>query len=426
MKKISGSLFAAAALIALWAPSLARATAGFFQHGYGLKAKGMGGAGAAFPQDALAAATNPAGMVWVGNRLDIGLDWFEADRGSRITGNTLGLSGDRDANGRKTFPVPELGFNRMLGENRSLGVAVFGNGGMTRYFDNPLGALGGSSPAGMEFVQGTVAPAFAAKLGASSSIGVALPLVYQELAVRGLEHFDDPVFSAAAGYVTNRGRDGSLGVGVRAGWLSRISPEVTLGAAVQPRIRMARFKSYKGLLAGEGNFDVPENYVLGIALKAGPALTAVADIQRINFAGVRSLGNRADCFLALTCLLGAPDGPGSGWRNVTVVKIGFAYEASPGLTLRGGVAVLRQPIPAEQTLLNMFAPAVTVKHLTLGATWQLAPHSELTVAYLHGFEATVQGSRSIPPGFPPTGAGGGEADLRMKQRALGIAFGWRM
>jgi len=37
----------------------------------------------------------------------------------------------------------------------------------------------------------------------------------------------------------------------------------------------------------------------------------------------------------------------------------------------------------------------------------------------------VNGSGSIPPGFPPAGLGGGEANLRMSQNALGVAYGWK-
>ncbi len=416
----------AAAACVLLAPSLALATAGYFQHGYGLKAKGMGGAGAAFPQDALAAATNPAGMVEAGNRLDLGLDWFEADRGSAIRGNTLGLSGERDANGRKAFPVPEAGLNRMLGADRSIGVSIYGNGGMTRYSDNPLAALNGSSPAGMEFVQAIVAPSYAMKLGERHSVAIALNFVYQELVARGFEHFDDAQFSLHPGFVTNRGRDGSHGIGVRLGWLGRMTPRLALGAAWQPRIRMSRFESYKGLLADGGNFDVPENYVLGIAFEPARALAVAADLQRIVYSGVRSLGNRADCFLSVACPLGAPDGPGSGWRDATVLKLGISWAAAPALTLRAGLARLRQPIDPDQTLLNVFAPAVTGKHLSLGATLRLDAATELTLAYTHVLEGTVRGAGSIPAGNPPGGVGGGEADLRMKQRALGIALGFRM
>ena len=75
---------------------------------------------------------------------------------------------------------------------------------------------------------------------------------------------------------------------------------------------------------------------------------------------------------------------------------------------------------------SIFAPAVTEKHLTLGATWQWSPSAELTFSYMHAFEGTVQGSNSIPPGNPPGGVGGGEAELRMKQRAFGAALGWKL
>ena len=53
----------AAAIAAALLPFSAGATTGYFQHGYGIKSKGMGGVGIALPQDSLAAATNPAGMA---------------------------------------------------------------------------------------------------------------------------------------------------------------------------------------------------------------------------------------------------------------------------------------------------------------------------------------------------------------------------
>lgn len=415
----------AAALASLLAPATALATAGYFQLGYGMKAKGMAGTAIALPQDALVAASNPAGMVWIGDRLDAGIERLAVDRGSEIVGNTIGLSGNRDANGRRAFPVPEFGFNRMLDERHSLGVSVFGNGGMTRYLDNPLRALGGSSPGGFEYVQAVVAPALAVKLGERYSLGIALNFVVQEFVARGIEHFDSPLFSASPGNVTNRGRDRSSGVGVRLGALGRLSETLNLGVTYQPRIRMGRFERYEGLLADRGGFDVPENYGLGAALTLAPGLIVAGDAQHIRFSGVKSLGARADCFLAVGCLLGASDGPGSGWRSTTVYKIGIAYEPRPGLALRAGVAHLRQPVPADQTLLNVFAPAVTERHLTLGATLQLQQRWELTASYMRAFRGTVLGSRSIPAGFPPGGVGGGEANLRMDQSALGISLGWR-
>ncbi len=63
-----------ALVAALAAPLPASATLGYFSHGSGLKAKGMGGVGIALPQDAIGAAANPANLGFVGNRLDVELE----------------------------------------------------------------------------------------------------------------------------------------------------------------------------------------------------------------------------------------------------------------------------------------------------------------------------------------------------------------
>jgi long-chain fatty acid transport protein len=415
----------ATALVALVWPSMALATAGYFQIGYGLKSKGMGGVGIALPQDAISGAANPAGTAWVGNRLDAGLEWFVPERCSEITSaNTLGLAGSRNADGRRNFAVPDFGVSRKLGDRSAIGFTLVGNGGLTRYEQNPLGGLAGSSPAGLELAQVTASPSFALRLGERHTLGVALNFVYQEFSARGLEFFDQPAFTSSVGAVTNRGRDSSTGLGMRIGWLGRMTDTLSLGAAWQPRIRMGRLDHYKGLLADGGRFDVPANYGIGAAWQAAPAVTVAAELQRIDF-GVASSGS-TQCFLRQTCLLGATGGPGSGWRNTTVLKLGVAWEAAPGVTLRAGAALLRQPIPPSETLINIFAPAVSEKHLTFGATWAISKAVELTASAVYALPHTVHGAGSIPPGPPPGGVGGGEADLRMKQTGLGLSLGWKM
>ena len=104
-------------------------------------------------------------------------------------------------------------------------------------------------------------------------------------------------------------------------------------------------------------------------------------------------------------------------RDMTVFKLGVSFEMNSKLTLRAGYSHGRQPIPAGETFFNILAPGVIEDHLTLGATWKLSNGHELSVAYMHGFEKSVNGSNSIPPSF-----GGGEANLRMSQNAIGIAY----
>jgi long-chain fatty acid transport protein len=93
---------------------------------------------------------------------------------------------------------------------------------------------------------------------------------------------------------------------------------------------------------------------------------------------------------------------------------------SRSLTLRAGFATGKQPIPANETLLNIIFPAVVEDHLTLGATWSMGS-MEFTAGYMHAFKKKVNGSGSVPPAF-----GAGEANLRMHQDALGVAVGWKM
>ena len=143
-------------------------------------------------------------------------------------------------------------------------------------------------------------------------------------------------------------------------------------------------------------------------------------MQEIKYSDIPAVGNTADCLFAMTCQLGGSNGPGFGWQDTTVFKIGLAYDLKPGTTLRAGYVTLDQPIPASQTFFNILAPGVVEDHLTLGLTVAMSKTSELTVMYMHAFENEVNGSNSIPAGF-----GGGNANLRMSQDSLGVAYGWK-
>jgi long-chain fatty acid transport protein len=406
---------------------LALATNGYFSHGYGMKAKGMAGVGIALPQDALAAATNPAGMAFVGDRLDVGVDWFRPIRDSEIVspfGVIPGLTGDYNGNGKKNFLVPEFGYNKMLGWNMSLGVSIFGNGGMNTTYDNGPAGVGGiplfnggtGQRTGVNLEQLFIAPTFAYKINKNHAVGVTLNLAYQRFRADGLAGFT--AFSMSGANLTDRGTDSSTGWGIKIGYTGNLTDAVTVGATYQSRTRMGKFGKYKGLFAEQGDFDIPENYGIGIAVKATPKLTVAADVQQINYGSIESISNSVLNLLAGNPL-GSDNGPGFGWRDMTVFKLGLSYAYSDKLTLRGGVSTTRQPIPKDETLFNMLAPGVMENHLTLGATWAVSPSSELTVAYMHAFSKKVKGSGSFPLAPPGTA----EVNLKMHQDSLGIAYG---
>ncbi|MBU0587552.1 MAG: outer membrane protein transport protein [Gammaproteobacteria bacterium] len=396
------------------------ATNGYFSHGYGMKAKGMGGVGIALPQDAMAAATNPAGMVDVGSRIDFGVDLFMPDRTVTYTSAYQGVAAGDYRSGQRSFLVPDFAYNRMIGSDMAAGVVVYGNGGMnTNYGTNLITSSGSNTYTNLE--QLFIAPTISKKVG-DNSFGLSLNMIRQTFEAKGLEAFDNTNNSRYVGSVTNKGEDVSTGFGLKFGWSGQVSPTVTLGAVYQTRSKMSKFDKYKGLLAEEGGFDIPENFGFGIAIKATPKTTVAADLSRINYGSINSLANPGTVFPAVSGTpMGPANGSGFGWRDMTVFKIGVSHEYSKNLTVRAGYNYAQMPITSQNTYFNILAPATVEQHLTLGATWTLDNKSELTMSYMHAFNKTIDGvangNGQTVPGYP--------VNLSMKQNAIGVAYGWK-
>lgn len=407
-----------AGLIAATFSTGALATDGYFAHGYGVKSQGMGGVGIALPQDALAAATNPAGMGLIGDRVDFGVTWFRPIRETQISGNAF-ADGTYSGNDSKNFFIPEFGYNRQITPDVTLGVSVYGNGGMNTDYKNGIPLFGSVGRAGVDLAQLFVAPTATWKITPSQTLGASLNLAYQRFEATGLQGFDNAGYSKFPGSVTNRGHDNAYGAGLHLGWIGQINDAVTLGATYQSRTYMSKFDKYQGLFAEQGDFDIPSTYGVGIAVKATPEFTVAADIQRINYSDIASVGNASLANFGNG--LGSDNGAGFAWHDVTAVKLGASYAYSETLTLRAGYNHTDSPIRSADTFFNILAPGVIKDHLTLGATWVLPTKGELSFSYVHAFENTVNGANSIP-GF----MGGGNANLTMYQDSLGIAYGWNL
>ena len=301
-------LLLAAATAAALAPLAANATDGYFSHGYGMKSKGRGGASTAMATDTFGGANNPATMVYVGNRADLGLDWFAPDRSASRVGSAGGtgfLDGSADGNEVSSFLIPEFGYNKMIRPDMSLGITVYGNGGMNTEYPSgqldqgvcmggapsgvPANLLCGSGNLGVDLMQLIFAPTLAYKMNPDHALGVSPLLAYQRFKAYGLQPF--AAISSDPANLTNNGYDDAWGFGVRIGYFGQLSPSVSVGAAYSTKIDMSEFDKYKGLFAEHGDFDIPENYSLGIAFKASPKLTLMADYQYIAYSKVASVGN---------------------------------------------------------------------------------------------------------------------------------------
>lgn len=421
----------AAALLVL--PALSQATNGYFAHGYGTKDDALAGAGVALPQDSLAAATNPAGMVLVGNRMDLGAALFSPHRqytvsaisgGLGANGGTSGSNVESDSN---YFLIPHFGRNWMLDSQSSFGISVYGNGGMNTDYsasNTPFGAgTFGGGDAGVNLAQLFIAPTYAHKFGSTGAWGISPIIAYQTFAAKGLSAFAP--LSTDPSHLTNKGYDSAFGYGVRLGILGKVSPAVTLAASYQSRIYMGKFGKYAGLFADKGAFDIPPSATAGLAWAVTSQGTFVLDVQWTGYSQIDSIAdpmlpNLANCMggNASYCL-GGSNGIGFGWGDMTTWKLGYQWHTSPAWTWRVGYSHGNQPIPSSEVLFNILAPGVMEDHLTFGFTRQLNPKHQFSFALMYAPTHEVKGTN-------PLGAPAGQSvKLKMYEYQLEGSWGWR-
>lgn len=427
----------AAAVLALGAAlaPAAQATNGYFSHGYGIKAKGMGGAGLAIAQDAFAGANNPAQAAFAGNRMEGGVDLFMPNREMSRTVSPANMSAGGAESGRNAFLIPEFGYNRQLSPDMAVGLTVFGNGGMNSTYPggttdcsvmmagapSSANALCGMGQLGVDLTQLVVAPTLAYKLNADHAIGVSPLMVFQQFSAYGLQMFEMVgASSAPAGYMTNNGHDNSSGIGLRLGYMGKLANGVSVGASYSPKVNMSRFKDYAGLFAGHGDFDIPENYGVGVAFQATPSVQVALDYNRINYSKVASIGNPAGFNM------GAANGGGFGWKDVDVFKLGVQWAMNGTTTLRFGLNHGTNPVTGSNITPNILAPGVMKTHVTLGGTYAMNPTSELSWAFMVAPSVSVTGDSMfngfLPPGSPLAPI---KETVKMRQTSIGVQYGMK-
>ncbi len=460
----------------LWNSNI-HATVGYFSLGYGAKSSGMAGATVAAPQDAMAGALNPAGIAWVGERIDLSLRAFSPSREASL--GTSRLSGKFDVSDKSAktwFFIPSGGLTKKITDNLWFGLTVYGNGGMnTSYSRNiydessavlgayanaggsssgasaaanvPVGTRSGTSGTGelgVDMAQMIIAPTLSFKIHSKHSIGVSALLAAQSFEAKGLGNFQ--CFSPSAfannpsacspgghgaatpGFVSSRqladnGRDWSYGIGVRIGWISELHSMVTLGGSLSSKIYMTEFKDYQELFAEAGGFDIPAQFQVGIALKPIEPLQVTFDYQRIFYSDVKSIGNAGPIpspsgptMAAGSGPLGARNGLGFGWKDINIYRIGTLFKYDDHFSIRAGYSWNDSPISDNQLLFNILAPAVIKSHITVGLSYSLTPASELHLTYVHGFHESQQQDVS---------AFGVPASISMHQNSIGIGFSWK-
>jgi long-chain fatty acid transport protein len=469
MSTFTRTLAAMAVSAALVAPA-AHATNGYFKIGYGTKNRGMAGAGIAFSQDSLAPATNPSGVALVGNRMEGGIELFNPNRHARLNAEGMfGMDTGKVDSGATLFAIPHAGFSFNM-RDFAVGLSMTANGGMnTRYnsniYANGMGpavgvfatALDGmgdpnalimagmlqanpngqaDSTLGVNLSQLIIAPTIAKQLNDDHSVGASLLIGYQRFRAYGLGLFQG--LSSDMNHVTNQGDDDAWGAGVRIGWTGQITDSITLGAQYSSKIFMQEFDKYAGLFAEQGDFDIPANFGVGVAMKVSPKTTVAFDVQRIQYSDVAAIGNKGptapEFFNALLGVLtanpaavsnplGTDTGWGFGWEDITVYKLGINHEYNDRWTLRAGFNYGESPISDDQNLFNILAPGVVEKHISLGFTYMPTQNNEVSVTYVRALSKKQSHDYSADMGA--FGTLGYTADIGMDQNALEVSYAFK-
>jgi long-chain fatty acid transport protein len=490
--RIRKSLLAVAVSGLLAAP-LAQATNGYFMHGYSTKNKGMAGAGVAFSQDAMAAAVNPAGMSFVDQRVDLGLQIFApSPRSYTSTGTPPFNVGDpitavpfggavpgvtalcpdpttipcqtafsvnptgKVESENDMFLIPHGAVNWVLDDKTTFGIAIYGNGGMNteytsgsaRLIDlNPTSPTAGTyqdfpgvygaGTAGVNLEQMFFNFNASYKMNPKHAIGGGLILVGSRFRASGLEQFGG--YSLDPDNLSGNVNSLAWGFGAKVGYQGEVADGFRVGVSYQSKVSMGEFDEYKGLFAEGGDFDIPSTYTLGVSLDVGKTGVIVADYQRINYSDTKSLNNpisklaSGGCLDALnntilnnggpvppfqpavgaTCL-GGPDGPGFGWEDIGIFKVGYQWNMA-NIDWRVGYSHSDQPIPESEVLFNILAPGTVQDHITAGMTMPVGKSQEFNLAVMYAPAESVKG---------PNPFDGGATQIEIEMSQWDVQAGW--
>lgn len=426
------SLLAASVAATLFTAGAAHATNGYFSHGFGVKSMGMAGAGVALPQSAMSMATNPAGIADVGTRFDLDVSWFSPKRGYDATVMGNHISADSGSN---NFYIPELAFTYALDSSNTVGIAMYGNGGLNTDYSGtaaslfstqpngtfysplaPAGYTGG--PAGVDLQQLFITPTYAHSfMDGKLSVGASIIFAHQKFRAKGLGAFAG--MSSSPSNVTSNEYAKSNGWGGKIGVLWHASDVVTLGASYQSKVHMGKFDKYSGLFAQGGKFDIPSTWTVGGAFHVAPDWTLTTDFERINYSEVKAISNPSTNQAAL----GSDNGPGFGWKSINIVKLGAQWQATPDLQVRVGYNHGQNPIEGRDVLFNTLAPGVMTSHYTAGFTYAVDKHQEISAAVMYAPKVSVTGTLYDTSSGTPVAYG--TETIRMKEYEATVGYSYK-
>ena len=383
--------------------------------GIGAVQKGTAGAGVASPKDATWTFLNPASIVELGPRLDVGVDILLSRRTAEIEGPSflfnyqlpeerllMSLMNPDAESLADSSPVAAPSFGIVWPfEHLSLGWGIFAVQGNNVAYPRSRTLPGLEEDnldrrAQLEVFKMPLSIAHRFENG--WSVGLALVGVYSRLRTDSLTLNLAPT---AGGFEW----DESYGWGFKLSVFKRWE-KWAFGATYTSRQWMSRFDEYSDLV--NYRLDHPQQFQVGLAYRPVPRLELLLDYKFIDWSDIRTTGNDA--------IHG-----GLGWNDQNILKFGATYDLSRRLTLRAGVSYGKCPVPGDSVFTNVLFPAITEMHATFGLSCAIGKRHEVHLAYMHAFrhEMTDTGTGDI------FSAGGRGTTISLEQDSITLQYSYK-
>lgn len=407
------------------APLSALATNGMLLEGYGPISTGMGGASTALENGLAAAINNPAtlGLLATNAQLDLAIGKL----GPRVSSSAGPLKADSQG---RSYVMPAFGYGRRAGA-WTWGVALFAQGGMgTEYGANTFLAAGSGQDVRSELGVGRLIFPVAFKASDSLTVGGAIDYVWSTLdlkmALQGpqlgamvtggsgmlagaaaglaaepwarIDFSDDNDFSGAAK---------SGGYAAKLGLVYQATPSLRVGASYHSKTQLKDMRtggSGAAMSASNGfadtgritveDFQMPEQWALGLAWQASPQTLLAADVKHIGWSDVMSsfrmtyatdgkTGMDGSISFALPQL----------WKDQTVLNLGVQHRLSPQWAVRAGLNMASNPVP--DATVNPLFPAIVERHYTAGVGYKLEGAGEINASLTLAPKATANTPQGV-------------------------------
>lgn len=353
--------------------SQAVATEGTFIHGHGPIQGSLTGAGVASPRDASWMILNPAGIVSLERRIDIGLDTVLSD----VTLNPDGILGNRftgEMTDSQFFFIPSVGAVWPM-DKGAVGLGVYVPSGIGDDFPHSRNIISrifdGNGDRRLVYQHVRLVLAYGRKFQNGWAAGIAVNGSLSRLRTDSL----------TLGLTCTQGDnewDDALGSGFTLG-AYRKWEKWAFGASYQSRQWSQRFDEYDDLL--RWSLDLPEVVQLGVAYNITPSFKLVGDYKFIHWTSVKMAGEQT------------LDG-GFGWNDQHIFKLGFEWGVANKWVVRGGFSTGNPPVDEEHLFINGLTSAgIPKQHVGLGVSYAVNDRSNLHVTYVRALENSLTASR---------------------------------